>query len=139
MQTECHDVCLWECCVVTSGVAHRFPTVSTKPLIRHLAFSLALHYSLCELPQPLSVIEEGGKHECFCVLVDIMFCLCVCVCVCLCVFGMALSLLCSSVRVCTYVYGYRDRLNQVRLDSCITSGINAIHAHEKSTVRRELR
>lgn len=40
------DVCLWECCVVTGGVAHRFPATSTKPLIRHLAFSLVLSYSL---------------------------------------------------------------------------------------------
>ena len=68
VQTECHDVCLWECCFVTSGVAHRFPTISTQPLIRHLAFSLVQDYSLCELPLPLSIIGD-----------------CVCVWVCLCV------------------------------------------------------
>lgn len=41
---------LRECRVVTSRVVHRFPAISAKPLIRHLAFSLVLDYSLCELP-----------------------------------------------------------------------------------------
>lgn len=59
-------VCFWECCVVTSRVAHRFRAISTKALIRHLAFSLEQYYPLCELPLPNPVI--GGSGKCVCVL-----------------------------------------------------------------------
>lgn len=87
--------CLWECCVVTSRVAHRFPAISTKPLIRHLAFSLVLDYSLCELPLLLSVIGEGG--------------VCVWVCVCLPKFSC-----CVSTSVSVYLRPYETVCDSIK-------------------------
>lgn len=55
---------LRECRVVTSRVVHRFPAISAKPLIRHLAFSLVLDYSLCERPLASQLLEGVCVSEC---------------------------------------------------------------------------
>lgn len=64
---------LRECRVVTSRVVHRFPAISAKPLIRHLAFSLVLDYSLCELPLPSQLLEGVCVFLSECVRLYLLF------------------------------------------------------------------